>query len=65
MEGHFLNVATSFESDLALERRRASTYVEGVDYKRDVCLGGVWERIKVSSEAGEKASAGLWDCTIP
>ena len=53
-----------FESDLALERRRASTYVEGVDYKRDVCLGGVWERLKITSVAGEKnigRPMGLYD----
>lgn len=53
-----------YESDLALERRKASTYVEGVDYKRDVCLGGVWERLKVTSEAGERnigRPMGLYD----
>ena len=59
----------SFDSDLALERRRASTYVEGVDYKRDVCLGGVWERLKVTGEAGERSigrPAGLYDTlTVP
>ena len=59
----------SFDSDLALERRRASTYVEGVDYKRDVCIGGVWERIKVTSEAGAKnigRPIGLYDTlTLP
>ena len=61
--------AVSFDSDLALERRRASTYVEGVDYKRDVCIGGVWERIKVTSEAGAKSIGrpiGLYDTlTLP
>lgn len=54
----------SYDSDLALERKRASTYVEGVDYKRDVCLGGVWERLKITSEAGEKnigRPIGLYD----
>lgn len=55
MEGYILKNSTDFDSDLALERRKASTYVEGVDYKRDVCIGGVWERIKVTSEAGEKS----------
>ena len=59
----------SFDSDLALERRKASTYVEGVDYKRDVCLGGVWERLKVTSEAGVRnvgRPIGLYDTlTIP
>lgn len=54
----------NYESDLALERRRASTYVEGVEYKRDVCLGGVWERLKVTSASGERSIGrpmGLYD----
>ena len=54
MEHGTVNDNTKFESDLALERRKASTYVEGVDYKRDVCLGGVWERLKITSDAGER-----------
>ena len=69
MEGNLFGAAAVFDSDLALERRRASTYVEGVDYKRDVCMGGVWERIKVTSEAGEKnigRPMGLYDTlTLP
>ena len=69
MEGQLFNGGAAFDSDLALERRRASTYVEGVDYKRDVCFGGVWERIKVSSEAGERSIGrpmGLYDTlTLP
>ena len=54
----------SYESDLALERHKASTYLEGVEYKRDVCLGGVWERLKITSAAGEKSIGrpmGLYD----
>ena len=69
MEGKLYGTRDAFDSDLALERRRISTYVEGVDYKRDVSLGGVWERIKVTSEAGEKSIGrpmGLYDTlTIP
>ncbi len=57
------------ESDLALERRKASTYVEGVEYKRDVCIGGVWERLKITSEAGERnigRPIGMYDTlTLP
>ena len=62
--GIFAKYSDSFDSDLALERKKASTYVEGVDYKRDVCLGGVWERLKVTSEAGERSIGrpmGLYD----
>lgn len=53
-----------FDSDLAMERRRATTYLEGVEYRRDVCLGGVWERLKITSEAGERSIGrpiGLYD----
>lgn len=64
-----LNSEFIFDSDLAMERRRASTYVEGVEYKRDVCIGGVWERLKITSEAGEKnvgRPIGLYDTlTLP
>ena len=33
MEGNLFSRASAFDSDLALERHRVSTYVEGVDYK--------------------------------
>ena len=69
MEQNNLNTAIVFDSDLAMERKKASTYVEGVDYKRDVCLGGVWERLKITSEAGERnvgRPVGLYDTlTLP
>ena len=69
MEGYSFADPQTFDSDLAMERRKASTYVEGVDFKRDVCLGGVWERIKVTSEEGEKSIGrpiGLYDTlTLP
>jgi spore protease len=58
-----------FDSDLAMERRKASTFVEGVEYRRDVCLGGVWERLKITSAAGERnvgRPIGLYDTlTLP
>lgn len=69
MELTNFNSEVLFDSDLAMERRKASTYVEGVEYKRDVCLGGVWERLKITSEAGEKnvgRPIGLYDTlTLP
>ena len=69
MEHENLNDIAVFDSDLAMERRKASTYVEGVDYKRDVCIGGVWERLKITSAAGEKnvgRPIGLYDTlTLP
>ena len=69
MEQFAFTSESFFDSDLALERRKVSTYVEGVDYKRDVCVGGVWERIKVTSETGAKSIGrpiGLYDTlTLP
>ena len=69
MEGYQVNTYPRLDSDLALERRKASTYVEGVEYKRDVCLGGVWERLKITSEAGERnigRPMGIYDTlTLP
>ena len=69
MEQYNFNSEVFFDSDLAMERRKASTYVEGVEYKRDVCIGGVWERLKITSEAGEKnigRPIGLYDTlTLP
>lgn len=41
-------------TDLACERRRANTSIAGVDYKREVGLFGIWERIKISSPEGAR-----------
>lgn len=65
----FLTAEAQFDSDLAMERKKVSTYVEGVDYKRDVSIGGVWERLKITSEEGAKnigRPIGLYDTlTVP
>lgn len=42
-------------TDLALERRRADTSIEGVDYKKEIGIFGVWERISISSPMGAKS----------
>ena len=44
-----------FGTDLALERRRADTELEGVDYKKERCTVGVWERIRITSKEGAKS----------
>ncbi len=44
----------SFDSDLAMERKKASTYVEGVDFTTETNSVGRWERIGITSEAGER-----------
>lgn len=52
------------ESDLALERRRFNTNIEGIDYKRERSLVGVWERITVRTEIGAKSIGkpiGIYD----
>ena len=43
------------ESDLALERHRISTDTPGVEFRRERARGGVWERIKILSRAGEES----------
>ena len=42
------------ESDLAIERRRADTDIPGVDYRKERTVGGVWERISITSEEGAR-----------
>lgn len=41
-------------TDLACERRKAAPDVEGIDYRREKGICGVWERIKVSSAEGAR-----------
>ena len=50
----FLNFA-DFDSDLACERRRADTSLSGVDYRKEITSGGVWERISITSEDGARS----------
>lgn len=42
-------------SDLACERRRADVDAEGVSYSKEFSFGGVWERIRITSEAGARS----------
>ena len=51
-------------TDLACERRRAGTEIEGVDYKKEVALTGRWERLRISSECGARSIGrpkGIYD----
>ena len=43
------------DSDLALERRRADSDVPGIQYEKNECEAGTWERITVSSIEGERS----------
>lgn len=54
MYGYFTerDVNDNFCTDLACERRGVDPDVEGVEYKREVSVGGNWERIKITSEPG-------------
>ncbi len=66
MYGYFFERedAGSSYTDLATERREADTKCEGVDFKRELGLFGVWERIKITSEAAEKQigrAKGVYD----
>ena len=42
-------------SDLACERYRADLNEDGVKYEKEVCSGGFWERIEISSVSGAKS----------
>ena len=46
---------SNFESDLACERRRADTSISGVDYRKEITSGGVWERIRITSKDGARS----------
>lgn len=39
-------------TDLACERRRADSDIDGVSYRREESLGGCWERIQITSDLG-------------
>ena len=42
-------------TDLACERRRVDPAEEGVRYKKEYAACGLWERIEITSKAGEKS----------
>lgn len=44
----------SFHTDLAAERRRAEPTVKGVEYERRECAIGTVERVRITSEEGER-----------
>ncbi|MBQ8689079.1 MAG: GPR endopeptidase [Clostridia bacterium] len=56
-------------TDLAIERRRADTDVKGVDYSKEHCPPGIWERVRVRSEEGARSigrPCGIYDTlTVP
>ena len=39
-------------TDLAIERRRADLKQGGVDYAKEMCTPGTWERVRVTSDEG-------------
>ncbi len=51
-------------TDLALERRRADLSEDGVEYEKELCPPGTWERVRITSEAGAKSIGrprGIYD----
>ena len=56
-------------TDLALERRRADLTETGVEYSKQLCPPGTWERVRVTSDAGAKSIGrprGVYDTlTLP
>lgn len=43
-----------FHTDLAAERRKANTEADGIEYEKHECTIGTWERVRVTSEEGER-----------
>ncbi len=57
----------NFYTDLALERHKADIGLEGVEYDRSRGIAGVWERITITSIAGERSigrPCGIYDTLI-
>ena len=55
---------TPYLTDLACERRRADTAADGVEYTKEITVGGVFERIKISSPEGARSIGrpmGIYD----
>ncbi len=51
-------------TDLAFERQRVCPDCEGIEYRREPCGIGYWERVRVTGEKGEKAIGrpkGIYD----
>lgn len=51
-------------TDLALERHRADINIPGVEYTKERCTAGYWERIRISSKRGAESIGrpmGLYD----
>ena len=54
-------------TDLACERRRVDISEEGVIYKKEYAACGLWERIQITSKAGERLigrPAGFYDTLL-
>ena len=51
-------------TDLAAERRRADLEIPGVEYHKENCRVGYWERIRISSKKGAESIGrpmGMYD----
>ncbi len=44
-----------FYTDLACERYRADTNINGISYKEEASSSGIWERISITSQEGAKS----------
>lgn len=63
------NTNRLFNTDLAIERRRADTSLEGVNYRRENAVIGFYERLTITSSEGAESigrPVGLYDTlTLP
>lgn len=64
-----VNVNDGLYTDLALERRRADLGERGVEYSKELCPPGTWERVRITSDEGERSIGrprGIYDTlTLP
>jgi len=53
-----------FYTDLATERRKADVKCDGIEYEKESSIIGAWERVRVTSEEGERSimrPMGIYD----
>ena len=64
-----ISVCDGAYTDLAIERRRADLTETGVEYSKELCPPGTWERVRITSDSGARGIGrprGIYDTlTLP
>ena len=64
-----ISVCDGAYTDLAIERRRADLTETGVEYAKELCPPGTWERVRITSDSGARGIGrpkGIYDTlTLP